>query len=107
MEDQLSSSSSDLSREEVIQRLRSRAQSIRLFGESDIEALRRLRKLELEQPELKEGWKNDFQTALSEVDNDLVDEVIKGTKNEVGKHDVAMPEAEDATWDQIVVCIFF
>lgn len=65
-----------------------------------------MRKLELEQPELKEGWQNDFQTAMSEVDNDLVDEVIKGTKGEVGKHDVVMPEAEDATWDQIMVCVF-
>lgn len=53
-------------------RLRARAAPIRLFGESDKAALRRLRKLEMEQPELKEGWKNEFQKALTEVDNDLV-----------------------------------
>uniref|UniRef100_A0A915D1W5 Pre-mRNA processing factor 4 (PRP4)-like domain-containing protein n=1 Tax=Ditylenchus dipsaci TaxID=166011 RepID=A0A915D1W5_9BILA len=51
---------------EVILRLRSRAAPILLFGETDADALRRLRKLEMEQPELKEGWKTTFrQRSLS------------------------------------------
>ncbi|KAI1715542.1 prp18 domain-containing protein [Ditylenchus destructor] len=90
----------EVARAEVIKRLRSRGAPILLFGETEKEALLRLRKIELEQPELKEGWKNDFQTALNDVDNELVDEVVKGNKNEAGKHDVLTPEA-DATWDQI------
>lgn len=94
----------NLPRVDVIRRLRSRAQPILLFGESELEALQRLRKLELEQPELKEGWKNDFQSALSQVDDEIVDQVIKGTRDEIGKHDVLMPEAaETANWDHIVV----
>uniref|UniRef100_A0A915DH35 Pre-mRNA-splicing factor 18 n=1 Tax=Ditylenchus dipsaci TaxID=166011 RepID=A0A915DH35_9BILA len=95
-----STSQVELPRPEVILRLRSRAAPILLFGETDADALRRLRKLEMEQPELKEGWKNDFQTALTQVDNDLVEEVIKGNKDEVGKHDVQMPDI-DTSWDQI------
>ncbi|KAI1724998.1 prp18 domain-containing protein [Ditylenchus destructor] len=91
----------EVARAEVIKRLRSRGAPILLFGETEKEALLRLRKIELEQPELKEGWKNDFQTALNDVDNELVDEVVKGNKNEAGKHDVLTPEA-DATWDQII-----
>lgn len=89
---------------DVIRRLRSRAQPILLFGETELHALQRLRKLEMEQPELEEGWKNDFQRALSQVDDDFVDQVIKGKGDEIGKHDVSMPEAaETATWEQIVV----
>uniref|UniRef100_A0A914RZZ6 Uncharacterized protein n=1 Tax=Parascaris equorum TaxID=6256 RepID=A0A914RZZ6_PAREQ len=30
---------------------------------------------------MKEGWKNDFQSAMREVDHELVEEVIKGEQN--------------------------
>lgn len=73
-----------------------------MFGESDKDSHARLRKLEIEQPELKEGWKNDFQTALTKVDEELVEEVIRGSHNQVGKHDVKhVPEAD--SWDKIFV----
>ena len=48
------------SRSEVIRRLRERNQPICLFGETDIESYRRLRLLEITEPELK-GQRNDFK----------------------------------------------
>ncbi len=82
----------ELSRTEVIKRLRSRSQPIQLFGETEKETLMRLRRLEIEQPDMKEGWKNDFQTALQEVDDELLKEVIEGTQNAVGKHDIVVDD---------------
>ncbi|KHN82577.1 Pre-mRNA-splicing factor 18 [Toxocara canis] len=92
----------DLPRAEVIRRLRTRSQPITLFGETEAESRARLRKLEIEQPDMKEGWKNDFQSAMRQVDHELVEEVIKGEQNSAGKHDVDMPgTAEDTTWERI------
>lgn len=64
-----------------------------------------MRKLEIEKPELKEGWKNDFQSAMDKVNEELMEEVIKGaSKDQAGKLNVAMPDAAgQKTWDQIVV----
>lgn len=70
LEEELESSTSsqrELPRAEVIRRLRSRGQPILLFGEAEAEAMKRLRKLEIEMPELKEGWRNEFQAALDQV----------------------------------------
>uniref|UniRef100_A0A8R1TSB4 Pre-mRNA-splicing factor 18 n=1 Tax=Onchocerca volvulus TaxID=6282 RepID=A0A8R1TSB4_ONCVO len=92
----------DLPRTDVIKRLRSRSQPIMLFGETEQESRARLRKLEIEQPDMKEGWKNDFQSAMKEVDHELIEEVIKGEQNNAGKHDVAMPNStEDTNWERI------
>ncbi|KAK0417340.1 hypothetical protein QR680_012952 [Steinernema hermaphroditum] len=66
----------DIPRAEVIKRLRTRNKPITMFGETETDSRIRLLKLEVEQPELKEGWKNDFQSALKQVDNELVDAVI-------------------------------
>lgn len=101
---ELTEPAKELPRAEVVRRLRARGHPVTLFGESEKDALARLRKLEIEQPELKEGWKNDFQTALNKVDEELVEEVIKGSHNEVGKHDVKhVPEAD--SWDTIFVSV--
>ncbi|VDN02010.1 unnamed protein product [Thelazia callipaeda] len=99
------SSSDDLSRAEVIKRLRSRSQPITLFGETEQATLLRLRQLELEQacfrPDMKEGWKNDFQSAMKEVDHELIEEVIKGKQHIASKHDVVMPNCGDTSWERI------
>ncbi|KAL3982938.1 Prp18 domain family protein [Acanthocheilonema viteae] len=92
----------DLPRTDVIRRLRSRSQPITLFGETEQESRSRLRKLEIEQPDMKEGWKNDFQSAMKEVDHELIEEVIKGEQYNSGKHDVDMPNSTDDTnWERI------
>ncbi|KAI6239759.1 PRP18-like protein [Aphelenchoides fujianensis] len=94
----------ELPRAEVVRRLRSRGEPILLFGESHMEAQRRLRKLEFEQPELKEGWKNEFQAALRKVDDEFVEEVIKGANrgDQRGKHDVNMSDTTaEVSFDKI------
>ncbi|KAL3119072.1 hypothetical protein niasHT_003855 [Heterodera trifolii] len=99
--------SDSMARPEVVRRLRVRGQPIRLFGESDAMALKRLRRLEIEKTEQNEGWKNDFQAALSQVENEeLMEQVIRGKrgKDEMGRHDVQIEQREDdASWDQIVM----
>lgn len=75
-----------------------------LFGETHKQAQKRLRQLEIEQPELKEGWNNDFQSAMNKVDEELVQEVILGSRDQSRKLNVAMPEtAGEKSWDQITV----
>ncbi|CAD5225406.1 unnamed protein product [Bursaphelenchus xylophilus] len=93
----------EIPRADVIRRLRARGEPILLFAETFREAQKRLRKLEIEQPELKEGWKNEFQAALDKVNEELVHEVIKGTANkpQKGQHDVNMPDSQAESWDQI------
>uniref|UniRef100_A0A1I7YD82 Pre-mRNA-splicing factor 18 n=1 Tax=Steinernema glaseri TaxID=37863 RepID=A0A1I7YD82_9BILA len=92
----------DIPRVEVIKRLRARNKPITLFGESETESRIRLLKHEVEQPELKEGWKNDFQSALKEVDNELVDAVLHGPSREGKNLDVVVPDAEE-DWEKMEV----
>lgn len=53
-EESITDSSSEhlLSRQEVIRRLRERGEPVLLFGESEIEAFKRLRKCEILEPEV-------------------------------------------------------
>lgn len=52
-------------RPDVIKKLRERNQPIRLFGETDMDSYRRLRLLEITEPELK-GQRNDFKAGMSQ-----------------------------------------
>lgn len=90
-----------LTRAEVIRRLRSRGQPIFLFGEGEAEARMRLIQLEYDQPEINEGWNNELVSAMRDVDNELVKEVIAGGANDKRKFDVAMNKAILEEWDTI------
>ncbi|GMT23796.1 hypothetical protein PFISCL1PPCAC_15093 [Pristionchus fissidentatus] len=90
-----------LTREEVIRRLRVRAQPITLFGEAEADSRMRLIKLEYDQPELNEGWNNDLASAMRDVDNDLVKDVIEGGANDKRKFDVQANKAILEEWDLI------
>ncbi|CAF0825903.1 unnamed protein product [Rotaria sp. Silwood1] len=59
------------SRPDVIKKLRERNQPIRLFGESDVDSYRRLRLLEITEPELK-GQRNDFKAAMDKIDREYL-----------------------------------
>lgn len=103
----MSSNTSDfMPRSEVIKKLRIRGLPIRLFAESDEEALKRLR-IELEKPDFNVGLKNDFQAALLQVENEeVMEKIAKGTNNtnEAEKLNIVIEETEeDATWEQIQV----
>ncbi|KJH52738.1 Prp18 domain protein, partial [Dictyocaulus viviparus] len=86
---------------EVRKRLRDRGQPIILFGESESQVRTRLLKLEIEQPDMKEGWKNEMQTAMRDVDDELVKEVIEGSSNDPNKHDVDLSSSFNDNWEKI------
>ncbi len=69
-----------LARKEVIRRLRDRNEPVLLFAETEIEAFRRLRRLEISEPEINRGLRNDFQEALERVDEAYLNDIIAATK---------------------------
>ncbi|KAE8749723.1 hypothetical protein FOCC_FOCC003463 [Frankliniella occidentalis] len=87
----------ELPRREVIRRLRERGEPIFLFGESEAEAFQRLRRVEILEPEVNKGFRNDFQEAMERVDQGYLDELVhEGTsKGEVKVTTV------DVTWEDI------
>jgi pre-mRNA-splicing factor 18 len=74
-----------LSRREVTRRLRERGEPILLFGETEEEASKRLRKLEILEPEVNRGFRNDFQAALEQVDQAYLEEIIRTSKSDAGQ----------------------
>ena len=75
-----------LPRVEVVRRLRERLQPILLFGENEAQACDRLRTIEINEPEVIEGIKNDFQEALGKVDEILDKETAKGEDGSKSEH---------------------
>ncbi|NXH80907.1 PRP18 factor, partial [Edolisoma coerulescens] len=67
-----------LSRHEVIRRLRERGEPIRLFGETDYDAFKRLRKIEILAPEVNKGLRNDLKDALDKIDQQYRNEIVGG-----------------------------
>lgn len=101
-DDQLEKSVADeIPMSEVRKRLRDRGQPIILFGESESQIRARLLKLEIEQPDMKEGWKNEMQTAMRDVDEELVKEVIEGSSNDPSRHDVDLSSSFNDNWEKI------
>jgi len=94
-----------LPRKDVIRRLRDRNEPILMFGESEEEAFRRLRRLEVQEPELEKGLRNDFQEAMEKVDQIYLHELLKsqGGEQDAGRsrHDVATRD-EGTTIDDLM-----
>jgi len=72
---------------EVIRRLRARNEPITLFGETALDREKRLRQLEAmaPEPELQKGQRNDFSTAMKEIEGELEvgdDEIAALSKSE-------------------------
>ncbi|CAK8690609.1 unnamed protein product [Clavelina lepadiformis] len=87
----------NISRQEVIRRLRDRTEPIRLFGESDYEAFQRLRKLEIMAPDINKGLRNDFKAAMDELEQDNIDELIKQETGESDAQKINLKVVEDNT----------
>ncbi|KAL0832170.1 hypothetical protein ABMA28_001627 [Loxostege sticticalis] len=91
-----------LPRTEVIKRLRERGHPILLFGESEGQSFRRLRRIEIQEPEANRGLRNDFQEAMDKVDQAYLNEILAlGTQSESDKNmnDDALDDA--VTYDFI------
>lgn len=83
-----------LPRKEVIRRLRERGQPIMLFGESEYDAYKRLRALEVSEPEIIHGQRNDFQAAMDKVDQDYLNEIIKSGASSQGSSKASVSDVE-------------
>lgn len=88
-----------LSLEEVIRKLRDRNAPIRLFGETDLDAFRRLRTLEVDLPDVETGFRNDLQAAMDQVDEDFLNEIIAG--QDADKRHDAVVEDETITFNEL------
>ncbi|CAG9787173.1 unnamed protein product [Diatraea saccharalis] len=75
-----------LPRTEVIKRLRERGHPILIFGENEAQSFRRLRRIEIQEPEANRGLRNDFQEAMDKVDQAYLNEILSlGTQSEAEK----------------------
>ncbi|XP_017769941.1 PREDICTED: pre-mRNA-splicing factor 18-like [Nicrophorus vespilloides] len=98
-----SSEANVLPRQEVISRLRDRSEPISLFGESELDAFRTLRRCEILEPEISKGFKNDFQKAMEQVDQEYLDELISragSNKSKVASENKSQEE-ELKSYDEI------
>lgn len=89
-----------LPRTEVIKRLRDRGVAIMLFGEDERDAFRRLRHLEITQPEVNHGFRNDFQEAMDQVDQQYLDDILANA--EENKQNSADKPEEDVVIDDSI-----
>lgn len=98
-----------LPRKEVIRRLRDRNEPILLFAETEIEAFRRLRKLEISEPEINRGFRNDFQEAMERDDEAYLNEILATKNSEEDTNNGSKPNAidvkvvtDDMTYEEIL-----
>ncbi|KAF5270404.1 hypothetical protein FQR65_LT05592 [Abscondita terminalis] len=91
-----------LPRAEVIYRLRDRGEPILMFGETEVEAFKRLRRCEILEPEMNKGFRNDFQEAMEKVDQAYLDEILAsgGECREEGKSN-NKPQETVTTYEDI------
>lgn len=68
-------------RGDVIKRLRDRNQPIRFFGESDVDAAKRLNMIETNETET-DGMRNDFKTAMDKTEQESVNEIMNQVKTD-------------------------
>lgn len=90
-----------LPRQEVINRLRDREEPIQLFGETELDAFKRLRKVELLEPESR-GFRNDFQEAMEKVDQDYLQDLLKTSKDEDTKKSTSNNDHKCLSHEEIV-----
>jgi pre-mRNA-splicing factor 18 len=84
-----------LPRPEVIRRLREMNQPIRLFGETDLEAFKRLNQIQTN--ELNEvGMRNDFKMAMDKSEQESLNEIMNPDEyvEASDKHDVEIKDEE-------------
>lgn len=94
----------NLPRSEVIRKLRERGEPILLFGESQIDSCYRLRLLEISAPEMQNGYRNDFQEAMDEVDQVylqelLTDNPVDPNKDKNKNEDIDVDDS--VTWESL------
>ncbi|KAJ3343635.1 mRNA splicing protein prp18 [Gonapodya sp. JEL0774] len=84
-----------ISSTEVVRRLRSRGEPIRLFGETDLQRINRLRVLESKE-EKNEGQRNEFMRAMEATDKRLAMETIQKGAGVVDEEAIRRKAKEEA-----------
>ena len=93
-----------LPKDEVVRRLRERGEPIRLFGESDQEAAKRLKLLEMLAPDINKGLRNDFREAMEQVDQDYLDDMLQqqqGTSSQDADQENIKVKNDGTTFENI------
>jgi len=87
---------------DVVRRLRERGEPVRLFGESDRDRSIRLRQIEVLEPEINKGLRNDFKAALDKIEQEHLDEMTRQMEKDSSDQSVNVTEQDDGqTWDDI------
>ncbi len=74
--------------------MRDRGQPIRLFGESDADAAKRLNLIETSETE-DNGMRNDFKAALDRSEQESLNEIMNSVENEIKTEVEIADEAVD------------
>jgi len=96
--DQLAEKSSEkiaMSKTEIISRLRKRNEPIKLFGETELMTYQRLRKLELIDPDLLEGRKNDMQILMEKMEQESNSNLAKDAASQ-DAHNVKIKHCDES-----------
>ena len=93
-----------LPRHDVIRRLRERNQPIRLFGESDLDAFKRLNQLEINESN-EVGMRNDFKAAMEKSEQESLNEIMNMDKDNIDQTDVLVKD-DEINFNEILVCFF-
>eukprot|EP00058_Branchiostoma_floridae_P014267 XP_002599755.1 hypothetical protein BRAFLDRAFT_205752 [Branchiostoma floridae] len=93
---------------QVIYRLREREEPVRLFGETDYDAYQRLRRIEILEPEVNKGFRNDLKAAMDKVDEQYLKEMVESRSEGMdgptrGKYDLRVSD-DGTTLEDIKVC---
>lgn len=84
--------------------MRERGEPILLYGECERDAFLRLRHLEITQPEANHGFRNDFQEAMEEVDQQYLSEMLASStdnKEKTEKQQECDALDDSITYDEI------
>lgn len=90
-----------LPRSEVISRLRDRSEPILLFGETEVDAFKRLRKCELLEPEVNKGFRNDFQEAMEQVDQAYLNELLSSGDSKNNSKTTDKEQTVSVTYEEL------
>ena len=74
--------------------MRERGQPIRLFGESDLDAARRLNILETQEVETN-GMRNDFKAAMDKSEQESLNEIMNSVDGEHNGEDQVAHDTEE------------
>lgn len=81
--------------------MRDRGEPIMLFGESELDACKRLRKCELLEPEVNRGFRNDLQEAMDQVDQEYLNELLKTDSNDNQSKAKSDPKEPSISYEEI------